>query len=31
VREVRSGRVEVQPMWGRPESIREQFRKLRAQ
>jgi hypothetical protein len=31
VREVRSGRVEVQPMWGRPESVREQFRKLRAQ
>jgi hypothetical protein len=31
VREVRSGRVEVVPMWGRPESVREQFRKLRAQ
>jgi hypothetical protein len=31
VREVRSGRVEVQPMWGRPESIREQFRRIRAQ
>jgi hypothetical protein len=31
VREVRSGRVEVEPMWGRPESIREQFRKLHAQ
>ncbi|MFL5820901.1 MAG: hypothetical protein ACJ76S_09515 [Solirubrobacteraceae bacterium] len=31
VREVRSGRVEVTPMWGRPESIRRQFRKLRAQ
>src|SRR3989440_9017542 len=31
VREVRSGRTEVTPMWGRPESIREQFRKLRAQ
>jgi hypothetical protein len=31
VREVRSGRVEVEPMWGRPESIREQFRKLNAQ
>jgi hypothetical protein len=31
VREVRSGRVEVTPMWGRPESVREQFRKLRAQ
>ncbi len=31
VREVRSGRVEVTQMWGRPESVREQFRKLRAQ
>ena len=31
VREVRSGRVEIQPMWGRPESIREQFRRIRAQ
>ena len=31
VREVRSGRTEVTPMWGRPESVRAQFRKLRAQ
>ena len=31
VREVRSGRVEVVPMWGRPESVREQFRRARAQ
>ena len=31
VREVRSGRVEVEPMWGRPESIREQFRRFNAQ
>ena len=31
VREVRSGRVEVVPMWGRPESVREQFRRMRAQ
>jgi hypothetical protein len=31
LREVRSGRVEVEPMWGRPESVREQFRRLRAQ
>jgi hypothetical protein len=31
VREVRSGRVEVTPMWGRPESVRQQFRQLRAQ
>jgi hypothetical protein len=31
VRGVRSGRVEVVPMWGRPESAREEFRRLRAQ
>ena len=31
LREVRSGRVEVEQMWGRPESIREQFRRLNAQ
>jgi hypothetical protein len=31
VREVRSGRVEVTPMWGRPYSAREEFRRLRAQ
>jgi hypothetical protein len=31
VREVRAGRVEVVPMWGRPESVREEFRQLRAQ
>jgi hypothetical protein len=31
VREVRSGRVEVVQMWGRPESVREEFRKRRAQ
>jgi hypothetical protein len=31
VREVRSGRAEVVPMWGRPESVREQFRRIRAQ
>jgi hypothetical protein len=31
VREVRSGRVEVTPMWGRPESWRREFKKLRAQ
>ena len=30
VREVRSGRAEVVPMWGRPESVREEFRKRRA-
>jgi hypothetical protein len=30
-REVRSGRVEVMPMWGRPESWRREFRQRRAQ
>ena len=31
VREVRSGRVEVTQMWGRPESVRQEFRQRRAQ
>jgi hypothetical protein len=31
VREVRSGRVEVVQMWGRPESVRREFRRTRAQ
>ena len=31
VRQTRSGRVEVTQMWGRPESVREEFRRLRAQ
>jgi hypothetical protein len=31
VREVRSGRVEVTQMWGRPESVREEFRRRHAQ
>jgi hypothetical protein len=31
VREVRTGRVEVVQMWGRPESVREEFRRVRAQ
>jgi hypothetical protein len=31
VREVRSGRVEVVQMWGRPQSVREEFRRRRAQ
>lgn len=31
LREVRSGRVEVRQMWGRPESVRQEFRELRAQ
>ena len=31
VRESRTGRVEVTQMWGRPESARQEFRRLRAQ
>lgn len=31
LRETRSGRVEVTQMWGRPQSAREEFRRLRAQ
>jgi hypothetical protein len=31
LRETRAGRVEVTQMWGRPESAREEFRRLRAQ
>jgi hypothetical protein len=31
LRETRSGRVEFTPMWGRPHSAREEFRRLRAQ
>jgi hypothetical protein len=30
VREVREGRSEIVPMWGRPESVREEFRQRRA-
>ena len=30
-REVRAGRVEVVQMWGRPESLRQEFRRRRAQ
>ena len=30
LREVREGRVEVTQMWGRPESVRQEFRKLRS-
>jgi hypothetical protein len=31
VREIRSGRVEFEPMWGRPQSTRDEFLRLRAQ
>jgi hypothetical protein len=30
VREVRTGRSEVVQMWGRPESVRQEFRRLRS-
>jgi hypothetical protein len=31
VRAVRTGRTEVVQMWGRPESVRQEFKRLRAQ
>lgn len=31
VRQVRQGRVEVTQMWGRPQSVREEFRRVRWQ
>ena len=31
VREVRTGRAEVVQLWGRPESVRQDFKRLRAQ
>lgn len=31
VRDARAGRVEVLQMWGRPESVRQEFRRRRAQ
>jgi hypothetical protein len=31
LREVREGRVETTQMWGRPESVRQEFRRIRAQ
>ena len=31
VREVKQGRAEVVPMWGRPESVRQELRRSRAQ
>ena len=31
MREARSGRVEVVQMWGRPESVRQEFRRRRDQ
>jgi hypothetical protein len=31
LREARSGRVEVVQMWGRPESVRQEFKRVRSQ
>jgi hypothetical protein len=31
VRDVRAGRAEIVNMWGRPESVRQEFKRLRAQ
>jgi hypothetical protein len=31
LREVREGRVEFVPMWGRPESVRQEFARRRSQ
>jgi hypothetical protein len=31
VHDVREGRIEVVPMWGRPQSVREEFARRRAQ
>jgi hypothetical protein len=31
VREERTGRVEFNPMWGRTESVRQEFKRIRAQ
>ena len=31
LRDYRTGRVETTQMWGRPESVRQEFRRLRSQ
>ena len=31
LRQTRTGRVEVTQMWGRPQSVRDEFRRIRAQ
>ena len=31
LRELRTGRVEVKQMWGRPQSVRDEFKRSRAQ
>ncbi len=31
LRELRTGRVETTQMWGRPESVRQEFRRIRSQ
>ena len=31
LRQMRTGRTEIVPTWGRPESVRQEFRRIRAQ
>ncbi len=31
LRQLREGRIEVEPMWGRPQSVRDEIRRIRAQ
>jgi hypothetical protein len=31
LRQLRTGRVETVQMWGRPESVRQEFRRIRSQ
>ena len=31
LREVREGRVPVEPVWGRPQSLRDELRRINAQ
>jgi len=31
LREMRAGRVEVTQMWGRPQSVRDEFKRIRSQ
>ena len=31
LREMRTGRAEIVPTWGRPESVRQEFKRIRAQ
>jgi hypothetical protein len=31
LRQLREGRIEVEPMWGRPQSVRDEIRRIRSQ